>query len=79
MFMFISFLASGGFGHLLITFANSLDPDLAQQNVNPVMDPNPLTLILFIKKKKKFGDNKSNIADHLSINGLGPLFTFVAE
>ena len=73
-FIFISFLTSGGFCHLLITFANSLDPDLAQQNVNPAMDPNPLTLILFIKEQKQH-----TVADHLPINGLGPLFTFVAE
>ena len=30
-------------GHLLITFANSLDTDQAQQNVGPDLDPNCLT------------------------------------
>ena len=30
--------------HLLITFANSLDPDQDQQNVGPDLDPNYLTL-----------------------------------
>ena len=30
--------------HLLITFANSLDPDQARQNVGPDLDPNCLTL-----------------------------------
>ena len=29
---------------LLITFANSLDPDQDRQNVGPVLDPNSLTL-----------------------------------
>ena len=29
---------------LLITFANSLDPDQARQNVGPDLDPNWLTL-----------------------------------
>ena len=29
---------------LLITFANSLDPDQARQNVGPDLDPNFLTL-----------------------------------
>ena len=28
----------------LITFANSLEPDLDRQNVNPDLDPNHLTL-----------------------------------
>ena len=31
--------ASGDFCHLLITFANSLDPDPARQNVRPDLDP----------------------------------------
>ena len=38
---FKSFLASSDFCHLLITFANSLDPDL---NVGPDRDPNCLIL-----------------------------------
>ena len=29
---------------LLITFANSFDPDQDRQNVGPDLDPNPLTL-----------------------------------
>ena len=29
---------------LLITYANSLDPDQARQNVGPDLDPNCLTL-----------------------------------
>ena len=37
-----SFPASGNFCRLLITFANSLDPDQAQQNVGPDLDPNCL-------------------------------------
>ena len=42
---------------MLITFANSLDPDQAQQNVRPDLDPNCLTLLTVfledLKKKKK--------------------------
>ena len=41
---FNSFPASGDFCRLLITFANSLDPDQARQNVGPDRDPNCLTL-----------------------------------
>ena len=32
------------FCHLLITFANSLDPDQDRQNISPDLDPNCLTL-----------------------------------
>ena len=35
--------ASGYYCHLLITFANSLDPDQARQDVRPDLDPNCLT------------------------------------
>ena len=41
---FTLFLASCNFRHLLITFANSLDPDLDRQNVCGDLDPNCLTL-----------------------------------
>ena len=34
---------------LLPTFANSLDPDQAQQNIRPDLDPNWLRLIVFLK------------------------------
>ena len=34
---------------LLVTFANSLDPDQAQQNVGPDLDLNCLTLMVFLK------------------------------
>ena len=46
-----SFLASGNFCRLLITFENSLDPDQAQQNVRPDLDPSCLThtLMVFVK------------------------------
>ena len=40
--VFNSFPASGDLIHLLITFANSLDPDKARQNVGPDLDPNCL-------------------------------------
>ena len=36
-----SFFANGNFCHLLITFADSLDPD---QDRHPDLDPNGLTL-----------------------------------
>ena len=45
----IYFLASVKFGHLLIAFANSLNPDQDQQKVGPDLDPNRLTLIVFLK------------------------------
>ena len=32
------------FCHLLITFANSKDPDQDEKNVDPYLDPNRLTL-----------------------------------
>ena len=35
--------ARGDFCHLLITLANSLDPDQARRNVRPDLDPNCLT------------------------------------
>ena len=41
---FLFFPTSGDFCNLLIIFANSLDPDQAQQNVGPDLDPNCLTL-----------------------------------
>ena len=44
------FLASSDFCHLLITFANSLDPDQDGQNVGSDLDPNRLTLMLFLKE-----------------------------
>ena len=61
-----SFLASGNFCHLLITFANSLDSDQVWQNVGPDLDPSCLTLwwyswMIFLKKliwKKKSTDDK---------------------
>ena len=40
---FNSLPASGNFCHLLITFANNLDPDQARQNVRPDLDPNCLS------------------------------------
>ena len=39
-----SFLASDDFCHLLITFANRLDPNQDRQNVGSDLDPNRLTL-----------------------------------
>ena len=42
-FVFNSLPTRGDFCCLLITFANSLDPDQARQNVGPDLDPNCLT------------------------------------
>ena len=52
--------------HLLIIFANSLDSDQARQNVGPDLDPNCLTLMVFLKEffekddfEKKTDDKKA--------------------
>ena len=45
-----SSFASGDFCRLLITFADSLDPD--QQNVGPDLDPNCLTIKYFFENKR---------------------------
>ena len=42
-FVFKSLPPRGDFCCLLITFANSLDPDQARQKVGPNLDPNCLT------------------------------------
>ena len=41
---FLRNLARGNLCSLLITFANSLEPDQDQQNLGPDLDPNRLTL-----------------------------------
>ena len=43
-FFINSFLASGKFCQLLITFVNSLDPDQDWHHVGPDLNPNHLTL-----------------------------------
>ena len=64
-----SFHASGDLCRLLIIFANSLDPDQAQQNVGPDLHPNCLTLwqyswqIFFEKVKQKKKKKKKNPDD----------------
>ena len=60
-------LVNSNFCRLLITFANSLDPDQDRHNVGPDLNPNHLTLWWcswknFLKKwilKKSTDDNKS--------------------
>ena len=42
-----SFLASGNVFHLLITFANSLNPDQDRQNISPNLDPNCLVIDIY--------------------------------
>ena len=63
---FNSFLDSGDFCHLLITFANSLDPGQDGQNVGPDVDPNHSVPERFFLKqlilKKSDDDNKSTKA-----------------
>ena len=55
---------------LLITFANSLDPDQDKQNVDPDLDPNCLCRTLFLKKfekvnfEKKSADDKENMKNY---------------
>ena len=46
-FVFNSLTARGDICCLLITFANSLDPDQARQNVRPDLDPNCLTPVWY--------------------------------
>ena len=48
-----SSLANDDFCHLLIAFANSLDPDQDQQNIGPDLDPNHLIVTLNYKLKKQ--------------------------
>ena len=43
-----SFLACNDFCLLLITFANSLDPEHDRQNVGPDLDTNSLTLLFVL-------------------------------
>ena len=51
--------------HLLITFANSLDPDQDQKNFGSDLAPNPSTLLkVFLKEFFKKVDFKKNSADH---------------
>ena len=45
-----SLLTSGNFCYLLITFANSLNPDQDRHNVGPDLDPNCLSLMVFLKE-----------------------------
>ena len=47
--MFVKFFLPVLSCRLLITFANSLDPNQAQQFVGPDLDPNCLTLMVFLK------------------------------
>ena len=47
---FKSFRASDNFCRLLITFANSLDPDQDRHTVCPDLDLSHLTLIVFLKE-----------------------------
>ena len=52
-----SLLASGDFYHLLITFTNSSDPDLAPKNIGPDLDINSKSdsvpdIFLKISKKR---------------------------
>ena len=56
--------------HLLITFANDLDPDQDRQNVGPDPDPNLLTqslivlLIFVVEKSQQRPANAKTITQH---------------
>ena len=50
LFKLCLFPLRGDFCRLLITFANSLDPDQARQNVGPDLDLNCLTVMVFLKE-----------------------------
>ena len=54
MTLYLTLPTSGNFCHLLITFANSFDPDQARQNVGPDLDPNCLTMFDGIEKHPAF-------------------------
>ena len=69
--MLNSFLAGGEFCCLLITFANSLDPDQDRLNVGPDLVPNGLTLIMVLKEffekvnfQKKSADNNKGMKNY---------------
>ena len=56
--------------HLLITFANSLEPDQARQYVWPDLDPNCLILMVFLKefyKKVDFEKKSANFKKHAKL------------
>ena len=57
--------------HLLLTFENRLAPNQAWQNVRPDMDPNCLTLIVFLKEffnKNEFWKKKNGKKDKKHAN-----------
>ena len=51
---------STGLNFLLMTFANSLDPDQAPQNIVPDLDPNHTNLVFVNKKEKNIHFEKKN-------------------
>ena len=64
--VFNSLPTSGDLCHLLITFANSLEPDQARQNVAPALDPNCLTVLII---KEVSADNRLSLAKSLVTTG----------
>ena len=66
-----SLLPGDTFCHLLITFAKSLDPDQAPQNVGPDLDPNCLTFwwysLRMFKKKLLFEKNEQTTEKHAKL------------
>ena len=80
---FNSFQTSRNFCHLLITFANSFNPDQDRQNVGPDLDPNRLTLwttlMVFLKEfitlltfanSLNPDQDRQNVIPDLDLNGL---------
>ena len=77
-----SFPASGDFCRLLITFANSLDPDQARQNVGSDLDPNCLILWwyswkIFLKKLilKKINRLQKSMQNYPACKEVTPYYT----
>ena len=56
---FNTFLACGDYCHMLITFANSLDPDQDQHSVHPDLDPNRFDGVFLKEFFEKVNSDKS--------------------
>ena len=63
-YMLDSFLASGDFCRLLITFANSLDPDQDRQNVGPDLNKKTFDTLMLLPKEYF---EKSNVEKYLQM------------
>ena len=77
--MFIyCFLASGDFCYLLITFANSLDPDQYRQNVGPDLDTGCLKCVPErVFEKVKFDKKSADYNKSIRSSNLVPFQSFL--